>query len=117
MIDDAMLRPGRFGKKHYVPLPGARERVSILKALARRTPVSSTVDLDVLALREECSNFTGADLASLVICLISCQIDLCLNLPTGCISEVYKMQILFGSDEECILAYCNNCSTLLCDDN
>jgi ribosome biogenesis ATPase len=50
MIDDAMLRPGRFGKKHYVPLPGARERVSILKALAQRTPVSSTVDLDVLAL-------------------------------------------------------------------
>ncbi|ONM59483.1 cell division control protein 48 homolog C [Zea mays] len=66
MIDDAMLRPGRFGKKHYVPIPGARERVSILKALARRIPVSSTVDLDVLALREECSNFTGADLASLV---------------------------------------------------
>jgi hypothetical protein len=102
VIDDAILRPGRFGKKHYVPLPGARERVSILKALARRTPVSSTVDLDLLAHREEFSNLTGADIASLVIYVIPCQVDLCLNLPTGCISEVYKMRILFGS-EECIL--------------
>ncbi|CAN6245756.1 unnamed protein product, partial [Urochloa humidicola] len=66
VIDDAILRPGRLGKKYFVPLPGARERVSILKSLARRTPISSTVDLDVLACREECSNLTGADLASLV---------------------------------------------------
>ncbi|KAF8779103.1 hypothetical protein HU200_003072 [Digitaria exilis] len=66
VIDDAILRPGRLGKKHYVPIPGARERVSILKAHARHTPISSTVDLDVLALREACNNFTGADLASLV---------------------------------------------------
>ncbi|KAL6861399.1 hypothetical protein ACP4OV_017099 [Aristida adscensionis] len=66
VIDDAVLRPGRFGKKHYVPLPGADERVSILKAHARSKPVSSSVDLDALARREECNNLTGADLASLV---------------------------------------------------
>ncbi|OEL24623.1 Cell division control protein 48-like protein C [Dichanthelium oligosanthes] len=65
VIDDALLRPGRFGKKHYVPLPGADERVSILKARARSKPISSGVDLDALARREECSNLTGADLASL----------------------------------------------------
>ncbi|CAL5084125.1 unnamed protein product [Urochloa decumbens] len=66
VIDDAILRPGRFGKKQYVPVPGARERVSILKARVRGRPVSSTVDLDVLAHREECSNLTGADLESMV---------------------------------------------------
>ncbi|KAL6604428.1 hypothetical protein ACP70R_042855 [Stipagrostis hirtigluma subsp. patula] len=66
VIDDAILRPGRFGKKHYVPLPGADERVSILKAHARSKPISSGVDLNALACREECSNLTGADLASLV---------------------------------------------------
>ncbi|CAN6209010.1 unnamed protein product [Urochloa humidicola] len=66
VIDDAVLRPGRFGKKHYVPLPGADERVSILKAHARSKPVSSDVNLDALARREECNNLTGADLASLV---------------------------------------------------
>ncbi|KAF8772802.1 hypothetical protein HU200_005393 [Digitaria exilis] len=66
VIDDAIIRPGRFGKKHYVPLPGADERVSILKAHARSRPMSSAVDLDALARREECSNLTGADLALLV---------------------------------------------------
>uniref|UniRef100_A0A453QCX3 AAA+ ATPase domain-containing protein n=1 Tax=Aegilops tauschii subsp. strangulata TaxID=200361 RepID=A0A453QCX3_AEGTS len=29
VIDEAVLRPGRFGKKHFVPLPGADERVAI----------------------------------------------------------------------------------------
>ncbi|TVU45122.1 hypothetical protein EJB05_04595, partial [Eragrostis curvula] len=66
VIDDAVLRPGRFGKKHYVPLPGASERVSILKAHARSRPMSSSVDLDALARREECCYLSGADLASLV---------------------------------------------------
>uniref|UniRef100_A0A0E0DVN0 AAA+ ATPase domain-containing protein n=1 Tax=Oryza meridionalis TaxID=40149 RepID=A0A0E0DVN0_9ORYZ len=66
VIDDAALRPGRFGKKHYVPLPGADERVSILRALARNKPISSSVDLGALARREECNNLTGADLASMV---------------------------------------------------
>ncbi|RLN04757.1 hypothetical protein C2845_PM13G00680 [Panicum miliaceum] len=66
VIDDAVLRPGRFGKKHYVPLPGAEERVSILKAHARSKPISSDVDLAALAHREECNNLTGADLESLV---------------------------------------------------
>ncbi|PWZ19463.1 Cell division control protein 48 C [Zea mays] len=66
VIDDAVLRPGRFGKKHYVPLPGAHERVSILKAHARSKPISTDVHLDALARRAECNNLTGADLASLV---------------------------------------------------
>jgi len=66
VIDDAVLRPGRFGKKHYVPLPGADERVSILKAHARSKPISTDVDLDALGRRAECNNLTGADLASLV---------------------------------------------------
>ncbi|RLM56377.1 hypothetical protein C2845_PM10G01290 [Panicum miliaceum] len=66
VIDDAVLRPGRFGKKHFVPLPGAEERVSILETRARSKPISSDVDLAALAHREECNNLTGADLASLV---------------------------------------------------
>ncbi|AQK79921.1 Cell division control protein 48 homolog C [Zea mays] len=70
VIDDAVLRPGRFGKKHYVPLPGAHERVSILKAHARSKPISTDVHLDALARRAECNNLTGADLASLVIFVI-----------------------------------------------
>ncbi|VAH84227.1 unnamed protein product [Triticum turgidum subsp. durum] len=68
VIDDALLRPGRLGQKYFVPLPSANERHSILKALicSQRKPVSSTVDLDAFARREECNNLSGADLASLV---------------------------------------------------
>ncbi|KAM0881506.1 hypothetical protein ACQ4PT_032885 [Festuca glaucescens] len=66
VIDEAVLRPGRFGKKHFVPLPGANERAAILKAHASKKPVSADVDLGALARREECNNLTGADLASLV---------------------------------------------------
>ncbi|KAG2603735.1 hypothetical protein PVAP13_4NG007800, partial [Panicum virgatum] len=66
VIDDAVLRPGGFGKKHYVPLPGAEEWVSILKAHAQSKPISCDVDLAALAHHEECNNLTGADLASLV---------------------------------------------------
>jgi hypothetical protein len=66
VIDEAVLRPGRFGKKHFVPLPGANERAAILKAHASKKPVSEDVDLGALARREECNNLTGADLASLV---------------------------------------------------
>ena len=65
MIDDAILRPGRFGRKHYVPLPGADERVSILKAHARSRPISLGVDLNALACREECNTLTeGPKLAT-----------------------------------------------------
>uniref|UniRef100_A0ACD5YYG8 Uncharacterized protein n=1 Tax=Avena sativa TaxID=4498 RepID=A0ACD5YYG8_AVESA len=68
VVDDALLRPGRFGKKHFVPLPGANERASILKSLVRagNIPVSSGVNLDTFAHREKCNNLSGADLASLV---------------------------------------------------
>uniref|UniRef100_A0A453SY86 AAA+ ATPase domain-containing protein n=1 Tax=Aegilops tauschii subsp. strangulata TaxID=200361 RepID=A0A453SY86_AEGTS len=71
VIDDALLRPNRFGRKHFVPLPGANERASILKSLASsgKKPLSPSVDLDALARREECNNLPGADLLT---CMLPC---------------------------------------------
>lgn len=66
VIDRAVLRPGRFGKKLYVPLPNAVERGLILKALAQKKPISDDVDLDAIARREACNNLSGADLAALM---------------------------------------------------
>ncbi|XP_010939645.1 cell division control protein 48 homolog C [Elaeis guineensis] len=66
VMDPAVLRPGRFGKVLYVPLPCADERGLILKALSRKKPISADVDLDALAHREACKNLTGADLAALM---------------------------------------------------
>ncbi|WOL16925.1 hypothetical protein Cni_G25713 [Canna indica] len=66
VMDPAVLRPGRFGKVLYVHLPSSAERQLILKALARKKPISADVDLDALACSEHCENLTGADLAALV---------------------------------------------------
>nr|CAD1831080.1 unnamed protein product [Ananas comosus var. bracteatus] len=66
VMDPALLRPGRFGKILFVPLPSADERVSILKAHAWSKPIAADVDFDTLACREECNNLSGADLAALV---------------------------------------------------
>lgn len=52
-IDEAVLGPGRFGKKHFVPLPCADG-----SAHAEKKTVSDGVDLDALARREECNNLT-----------------------------------------------------------
>ncbi|XP_015938856.1 cell division control protein 48 homolog C [Arachis duranensis] len=64
VMDEALLRSGRLGKFLYVPVPNADQRFSILKALARKKPADSTVDLRAIA--EACENFSGADLAALM---------------------------------------------------
>ncbi|XP_021893097.1 cell division control protein 48 homolog C-like isoform X2 [Carica papaya] len=66
VIDRAVLRPGRFGKLLYVPLPSPDERGLILKALGRKKPIDSSVDLSAIGRMETCQNFSGADLAALI---------------------------------------------------
>lgn len=65
-MDPAVLRPGRFGKLLYVPLPGPTERGLVLKALGRKKPIDTSVDLHMIGQMEACENFSGADLAALV---------------------------------------------------
>ncbi|CAG8553930.1 18515_t:CDS:10 [Dentiscutata erythropus] len=62
----AMMRPGRLDKLLYVGLPTASERYEILKTLTKQTPLGDDVSLEKIAEDERCSNFSGADLASLV---------------------------------------------------
>ncbi|GAU41357.1 hypothetical protein TSUD_390430 [Trifolium subterraneum] len=65
VMDRALLRPGRFGKLLYVPLPSPDDRVLILKALARNKHIDSSVDLSAIGRMEACENLSGADLAEL----------------------------------------------------
>ncbi|KAF1846402.1 AAA-domain-containing protein [Cucurbitaria berberidis CBS 394.84] len=65
MIDEAMLRPGRLETLLYVELPKPEERVDILKALIRQRGVINA-DLANIGRLEECKNFSGADLDSLL---------------------------------------------------
>ncbi|KAF5727245.1 Cell division control protein 48 C isoform 1 [Tripterygium wilfordii] len=66
VMDRAVLRPGRFGKLLYIPLPNPNDRGLILKALAREKPVDVNVDLSAIGQMEACKNFSGADLSSLM---------------------------------------------------
>lgn len=66
VMDSALLRPGRFGRLLYVPLPKPEERGLILKALARKKPIDVSVDLDDIGCSKACDNFSGADLHALV---------------------------------------------------
>lgn len=66
VMDRAVLRPGRFGKLLYVPLPTPDERGLILEALARKKPIDDSVDLHTIAQSKSCENLSGADLAAMV---------------------------------------------------
>lgn len=66
VMDRAVLRPGRFGKLLYVPLPNEDERGMILKALARTKPLDADVDLVDIGRSDRCANLSGADLSSLM---------------------------------------------------
>ncbi|HIQ28967.1 MAG TPA: AAA family ATPase, partial [Candidatus Caldiarchaeum subterraneum] len=63
IIDPALLRPGRFDKLLYVPLPNREARIEILKIHTKKKPLAGDVSLENLADMTE--GFTGADLANL----------------------------------------------------
>ncbi len=62
IIDPALLRPGRFDRIIYVPLPDAESRKSILAIHTRKKPLSGDVKIEKLA--EMMNNYTGAEIAS-----------------------------------------------------
>ena len=64
VLDPALLRPGRFDRQVYVPLPDIRGREQILKVHMRKVPLSDDVDASILA--RGSPGFSGADLANLV---------------------------------------------------
>ncbi|PKM81411.1 MAG: cell division protein FtsH [Firmicutes bacterium HGW-Firmicutes-14] len=64
ILDPALLRPGRFDRQVVVDVPDVTGRKEILQVHIKGKPLSSDVDLNVLARRTP--GFTGADLANLV---------------------------------------------------
>lgn len=64
MLDEALLRPGRFDRQLEVSLPSKAQRLKILKVHARGKPLSSEVDLEKLAYNTV--YFSGAKLESLL---------------------------------------------------
>lgn len=64
ILDDALLRPGRFDRQIYVHLPDVKGRELILKVHARNKPLAPEVNFKVIA--RMTSGFSGADLANLL---------------------------------------------------
>ncbi len=63
VLDEALVRPGRFDRKVHIPLPSRDDRLAILKVHAKRLP-RLTANLEHWA--NQTQGFSGASLASLV---------------------------------------------------
>jgi cell division protease FtsH len=64
ILDDALLRPGRFDRKIQVSLPSVRGRLKILGVHARDKKLAPDVRLKTIA--KQTTGFSGADLANLL---------------------------------------------------
>ena len=64
ILDNALLRPGRFDRQVYVGLPDIKGREAILKIHAKGKPLAEDVDLNSIA--KGTPGFSGADLENLM---------------------------------------------------
>lgn len=64
ILDNALLRPGRFDRQITIDKPDIKGRLEILEIQKKEKKLNRKVDLEVLAKRT--AGFTGADLANLV---------------------------------------------------
>ena len=64
ILDEALLRPGRFDRKVAVDLPDVQGRIRILKVHARGKPLDPDVDFEAIGRRTP--GFSGAQLENLM---------------------------------------------------
>merc|ERR1719265_3033182 len=64
VLDNALVRPGRFDRRVPVDLPDRTGRLEILKVHVRGKPIADDVSLDIIAKRT--IGFSGASLANLM---------------------------------------------------
>jgi transitional endoplasmic reticulum ATPase len=49
ILDEALVRPGRLDQLIYIPLPDKPSRLSILKAVLRKSPIAPNVNIEFLS--------------------------------------------------------------------
>ena len=64
ILDEALLRPGRFDRILEIPVPSKEARKQILEIHLKKKPIDSTVDIEKLV--EITDGYTGADIAAMV---------------------------------------------------
>ncbi|MBI5223768.1 AAA family ATPase [Candidatus Micrarchaeota archaeon] len=63
-LDPAILRPGRFDKIIYMPLPDKEAREQIFKVHLKKIP--TTQDIDIPTLVKKTERFSGADIKNII---------------------------------------------------
>jgi transitional endoplasmic reticulum ATPase len=63
IIDQGLLRPGRFDRLVLIPAPDKKARIEIFKIHTKDMPLDKDVNLNDLA--EACDNYSGADIEAL----------------------------------------------------
>jgi transitional endoplasmic reticulum ATPase len=64
IIDPAVLRPGRFDRRVYVPPPDEEARLKILRLMTDKMPMDENLNLETLSRRMD--GYSGADIESVV---------------------------------------------------
>lgn len=64
MLDQALLRPGRFDRQITIPTPDLKGRLEILKIHSKDKKLSDDVNLESIA--EDTAGFTGAELENIL---------------------------------------------------
>lgn len=64
VLDQALLRPGRFDRRVVLDMPDLKDREDILRIHAKGKPLDQNVDMRTVAVRTP--GFAGADLSNLV---------------------------------------------------
>ncbi len=64
ILDPALLRPGRFDRKVFFPLPDLKGRIEILKVHLKRVKAEQKIDVEKIA--KTIPGFSGADIESMV---------------------------------------------------
>ena len=95
ILDDALLRPGRFDRKIQVSLPSVQGRKKILGVHARDKKLDESVNLSDIA--KQTTGFSGADLANLMNeCAIRAVRDGSNTITNDIIENVYQ-RIVVGA--------------------
>ena len=93
ILDDALLRPGRFDRKIQVTLPSVQGRKKILGVHARDKNLDDTVDLATIA--KQTTGFSGADLANLLNeCAIRAVRDAGGTINNEIVEDVYQRLVV-----------------------
>jgi cell division protease FtsH len=66
VLDPALIRPGRFDRQVYVPLPDVKGRMEILKVHSKKIKIQPPLDSKLHRIARGTPMFSGADLAAII---------------------------------------------------